>query len=138
MPRLIDADALQEQVKAIHAAVDTVEANVAYDTGFHSATSQIQGLIEYMPTVDPESRRPHGRWVPVEEKLPDKDHDWVLVACEFVPEGGYGVPHVAELRNGVWYADCYDIPLEDAWVKVTHWMPLPDSPNCGAKMDLEE
>lgn len=50
--RLIDADALMEQVKAIHRAVDTSGINRDYDTGFHSATSQIQGLIEYMPTID--------------------------------------------------------------------------------------
>lgn len=49
--RLIDADELMQQVKYIHEAVDAKEANIAYDTGFHSATSQIQGLIAFMPTV---------------------------------------------------------------------------------------
>lgn len=70
------------------------------------------------------------RWIPVTERLPEHQHDWVLVACEFVPEGGYGVPHIAELRHGVWYADCYEVPLEDAGCKVTHWMPmtLPEPP----------
>lgn len=60
---LIDADKLLQQVKAIHAAVDTSEVNAAYDTGFHSATSQIQGLIEYMPTISTESIRLSGRLV---------------------------------------------------------------------------
>ena len=50
--RLIDANNLMEQVKAIHKAVDTSKINTDYDTGFHSATSQVQGLIAYMPTVD--------------------------------------------------------------------------------------
>lgn len=50
--RLIDANALMEQVKAIHKAVDTSAINTDYDTGFHSATSQVQGLIAYMQTVD--------------------------------------------------------------------------------------
>lgn len=50
--RLIDANMLMEQVKAIHKAVDTSAVNTDYDTGFHSATSQVQGLIAYMPTVD--------------------------------------------------------------------------------------
>lgn len=49
--RLIDADVLMEQVKAIHRAVDASELNLDYDTGFHSATSQIQGLIETIPTA---------------------------------------------------------------------------------------
>lgn len=50
--RLIDANNLMEQVKHIHNAVNTSEINTDYDTGFHSATSQVQGLIAYMPTVD--------------------------------------------------------------------------------------
>lgn len=56
--RLIDADALKEQVVFIHKAVNTRDRNPNYDTGFHSATSQIMGLIEYMPTVE----RPRGEW----------------------------------------------------------------------------
>ena len=52
MNDLISRSALLEQVKAIHKAVDTCEVNLSYDTGFHSATSQIQGLIAYMPAVD--------------------------------------------------------------------------------------
>lgn len=68
------------------------------------------------------------RWIPVTEELPDNQHDWVLVACKLTPEGWYGVPHIAELRKGVWWADCYDTPLTDAGVEVTHWMPLPSGP----------
>lgn len=49
--RLIDADKLMEQVKVIHRAVVTSKFNILYDTGFHSATSQIQGLIDTMPTA---------------------------------------------------------------------------------------
>jgi hypothetical protein len=69
-------------------------------------------------------------WISVDERLPEKpDYDWVLVKCQMVPEGYFGVPHIAELRNGIWYSDCYDGPLEEtAGVKVTHWMPLPDDP----------
>lgn len=48
--RLIDADKLMKQVKEIHRGVDTSEINLGYDTGFHCAISQIQGLIETMPT----------------------------------------------------------------------------------------
>lgn len=57
--RLIDADGLKEQVVFIHKAVNTRDRNPNYDTGFHSATSQIMGLIEYMPTVE----RPRGEWI---------------------------------------------------------------------------
>jgi hypothetical protein len=49
---LIDADALIKQVKAIHKAVDASRINTDFDTGFHSATSQIMGLIAYIPTIE--------------------------------------------------------------------------------------
>lgn len=52
MARYIDADALMEHVKAIHKAVDTSGINQSFDTGFHSATSQMQGLIAWMQTID--------------------------------------------------------------------------------------
>jgi hypothetical protein len=69
-------------------------------------------------------------WIPVSERLPEKpEYDWVLVATKMDPEGWYGVPHVAELRDGKWFAQGDDKPLEE-WcaVKVTHWMPLPENP----------
>ena len=59
-----------------------------------------------------EAKRP--KWISVEDRLPGKQHDWVLVACKFVPEGWRGVPHIAEFRNGVWWADCHDAPLAKA------------------------
>ena len=69
-------------------------------------------------------------WVRTSERMPEKpEYDWVLVQAKFVPEGWYGVPHIAELRDGVWYSDGFDTPLEEtAGVAVTHWMPLPARP----------
>ena len=65
-------------------------------------------------------------WVPVEQCLPTRpDYDWVLVKTQFVPEGGLGVPHVAELRNGVWYCDCCDGPMEEILgIKVIAWFDM--------------
>lgn len=59
--RLIDADNLKNHVKAIHKAVDTTSVNTDYDTGFHSATSQIMGLIEFLPTVEAKEVV-HAKW----------------------------------------------------------------------------
>ncbi len=69
------------------------------------------------------------QWIPVTERLPEHpEYDWVLVQVKMNPEDYYGVPHIAELRNGVWY-DEDDLPLEEfRSVKVTHWMPLPQPP----------
>lgn len=72
------------------------------------------------------------KWIPVSERLPERpEYDWVLVQVKMNPEDYYGVPHIAELRNGTWY-DEDDLPLEEfRSVKVTHWMPLPEPPKEG-------
>ena len=70
------------------------------------------------------------QWIPVNERLPERPlHDWVLVATKLVPENWYGVPHIAELRSGIWYSHENDAPMEELYgVVVTHWMPLPQPP----------
>lgn len=70
-------------------------------------------------------------WISVKDHLPN-NHEWVLVACMDVLTGDYGVLHIAELRTGIWWTDCYVVPLENAGVEVTHWMPLPAPPEKGA------
>ena len=73
------------------------------------------------------------QWISVSERLPERPlYDWVLVAIKLVPENWYDVPHIAELRNGVWYSNSYNAPFESTCnVVVTHWMPLPKRPNDG-------
>lgn len=69
----------------------------------------------------------YGTWISVDDHLPDKDkYDWVLVQTWIDDVKGYfGVPHVAELRDGKWYAQKPE-DIESAYmIKVTHWMPLP-------------
>ena len=79
--------------------------------------------------VEKAKERYANSWISVNDRLPDKaKYDWVLISGEFL-EGGYFVPHVAELRDGVWYASEYERPFEDLCaVKVTHWRPLPPDP----------
>jgi hypothetical protein len=69
-------------------------------------------------------------WINVEDRLPSRpEYDWVLVNVQMVPEGWYGVPAIAELRNDVWYFRHDDEPAEKHLsVKVTHWMELPSHP----------
>ena len=66
------------------------------------------------------------KWNKIEDGLPEKgEYDWVLVQVKLIPEGWYSVPCVTELRNGVWYADLLDTPLEETLnVKVTHWADM--------------
>ena len=73
-------------------------------------------------------------WISVEDWLPPKPiFDWVLVQARFGVDGSgsYGVPHIAELRNGKWHFEDYEFgDAEEALaVKVTHWMPLPPNPD---------
>ena len=69
-------------------------------------------------------------WISVKDRLPEKpDYDWVLVQCKMLPENYYGIPHIAEIRNGVWFTNVVDLPMEKCLsVLVTHWQPLPELP----------
>lgn len=68
------------------------------------------------------------KWISVEDMLPGTER--VLITNgEFVKEG-YRRP------DGVWK---YGTDEHMRWDRlscnaVTHWMPLPEPPNCGAKM----
>ena len=69
------------------------------------------------------------KWIPVEDALPDEEYDWVLASPVDIknPKLRY-VPCVVELRKGKWASEeCKDY---ESWnhVKITHWMPLPESP----------
>lgn len=70
-----------------------------------------------------------GTWISVDDHLPDKDkYDWVLVQTWI--DDVFGMPHIAELRDGKWYDTEADGDMESTYmIKVTHWMPLPPFPN---------
>lgn len=69
------------------------------------------------------------RWVNVDDRLPTPDeYDWVLVNVKFDEDGTYGVPHIAEYRNGEWWGYFDDVTLKELGETVTHWMPLPEYP----------
>lgn len=64
-----------------------------------------------------------GGWISVEDRLPEPDTDVLArrstgmdVECYHKEDGGY------------WSWDEYS----GKW-RVTHWMPLPEAPNCGAE-----
>ena len=80
--------------------------------------------------IDLEQRVP--RWISVEERLPDKSHDWVLIIGKWESDGGWIVPRVAEYREGIWMTNGTGWnKIEDLHIKITHWMPLPELPEEG-------
>lgn len=72
-----------------------------------------------------------GEWISVDDKLPE-EYDWVLASA--VSNKDYKlrfVPYIAAIHNGKWAAkEVFDSDDIENWdhVKITHWMPLPDSP----------
>lgn len=71
-------------------------------------------------------------WININDRLPE-ECDWVLIsAVDYKNPKLRFVPHVAKLRNGKWVSQENDNRDIENWfyVKVTHWMPLPDSPRC--------
>lgn len=68
-------------------------------------------------------------WIEIsnESDLPSSDlYDWVLVKKLLLPEGFYGVPSIAEYRNGQWLDECGGNIEESRGVRVTHWRPIPE------------
>lgn len=66
-----------------------------------------------------EEQRKH-RWIPVEERLPEKDGVYlVTMVGEFVGDGNPFVG-MEVFEDGTWYAD------EDDFRPVIAWMPLPE------------
>lgn len=103
--------------------LEAVESAVYWNSGDKSFVEKIADyLITNGVTVQ--------EWIPVEERLPCDDCDWVLAIGKFVPENTYGKPIISELRKaGKWWKDTNDeFPLEDMGIRITHWMPLPEPP----------
>ena len=60
------------------------------------------------------------RWIPVEEKLPEKQGHYLVIAPKSFPKNCKVV--VAEFYedNNTFYSESSDCPIEDA----THWRPI--------------
>ena len=69
------------------------------------------------------------RWISVDEILPDKlGFDWVLIKIVDKENPDFGsLPYIAELRNGVWYSNEFDKPIEEVLdMQVVYWKPIAD------------
>ena len=103
MPRLIDAEALDAKLeKLMWRYAKQGRERVAEDYNF------VRTVLSTGPTIDPESLRPHGRWV-----------DNHCTACGKTPLG-----------EELWEHLDVEPPRFE--------LCFPICPNCGAKMDEEE
>ena len=106
--RLIDADELLEK--------HTCDVYGAYDDSCMLKAVFVP-YIKGAPTVDGTPK-----WIPLTEKMPDKNNQWVLCLCVG------GAMEVLKFDYTMWNWDsqypgrCY---MESY---VTHWMPLPEPP----------
>ena len=88
------------------------------------------------------------KWIPVTERLPEKDGKYLVfekgvygtdTATLRFAKDGRKVDKYDFLRGwkNVWYR--YDSEWGHITIdNVTHWMPVPEPPNCGADMRGEE
>jgi len=90
-------------------------------------------LIEKIPAVDVEPVKP---WISVNDTLPE-EHTAVLMyfsctnmAVGYMAKYSEGSINWCAYSDDGYYDDCNRAPI--------YWRELPNGPECGAKMDLEE
>lgn len=103
--RLIDADALRENMQW------------SIDHGMYDKPYDYLAEIDDAPTV--------GEWIPVSEKLPEEDGEYLVASGEFIYVYSYGIPLMPmneRTRRWGWYESTSE---GDFYMDVDAWMPLP-------------
>ena len=98
-------------------------AEIEYYNGFSGKTAAVQAVSDAcILAVAALREQEERRWIPVTERLPEKNGQWVLCLCVS------GAIEVLKFDYTMWNWDaqypgrCY---MENY---VTHWMPLPEPP----------
>lgn len=139
--RLIDADALKESLKELKAEGN----NRRYVQGLQDAIDDyFPQIIDDAPTIDIDAEpvRHEELWVSCSERLPEtltetldgRYSDCCLVFAEETEWIGMAYYRTNNSESWWEFADAQNKPKID-WAEITHWMPLPNCPNCGAKMN---
>ncbi len=83
--------------------------------------------------------KPLNGWISVKDRLPEKDENYIVTACDEGCSAGEGIWYstvvvVAEYYKGswTWYEGGSEYSLEGI---VTHWMPLPNPPKGEERKD---
>ena len=120
MPRYIDADALKDVIQQ-H---DYPLSDKLNSIGNGMFTLGIFQAIDQMPTISPDDARGVGKWISVEERLPEPYQNVLTCAQKLFGVDRllvYGIDYT--LDNGEWACGG-----ESYKTMVTHWMPLPEPP----------
>lgn len=137
--RLIDADALKEMLIKERDAIPLtkterygfgVEFPDPHGTSMRGGINKAFRCMEQTPTID---AVPVVRWIPVTERLPERDGCYIVTACDEGCPYGEGIWYdtvvvMAEYYDDgrwLWYEGETEYDLCDI---VTHWMPLPEPP----------
>ena len=82
-----------------------------------------------------ENVAPVQEWISVDDRLPEKDENYLVTACDEGCSAGEGIWYstvvvVAEYYKGswTWYDGGHEYSLEGI---VTHWQPMPEPPERG-------
>ena len=118
--------------KAIEIVNDLHTERLDYASEYIPLIDAAQQLAAYEDTgLTPEEVQ-QMRWIPVEERLPEKHSEYIVCACdegEPIDERIWGdtVVVCADYYDGgfTWYEGNTEYDISDI---VTHWMPLPKPP----------
>ena len=121
--RPIDAVQVLHNINSHHRPTPVSE----FESGFNQGLNQAMWIITHASTLTPPNE-----WVSVEERLPEGNGAYIVTACDEGCPAGEGIWYdtvvvFAEYYDGCWtWNDGTEYDLTDI---VTHWMPLPASPD---------
>lgn len=118
--RLIDADALESKLRTLIKRITPIEDSrdmFYHDSGINGAITGAILEVKKATTIDPESLRPKGEWISVEDKKPDR----FLPVIVYEPDFGVG--------EAEWDGRKFHWASDEGIAFATHWMSLPEPPN---------
>ncbi len=102
------------------------EQKAAYARGYDAGMKFIVDEAKKAPTIAPESLRPKAHWISVKDRLPEVFDEVIVCFNGFIAIAW----RTTEKRgNGIvgWHWDS-QMSYPESFVNVTHWMPLPTTP----------
>lgn len=130
--RPIDADALSEELSTLAMMITGLRAGKGVlNTYMKEYRKSVLRIVDEQPTIDPESLRPKGEWISVEDRLPEKSGHYLIFAdIDYMNVVLYSARHKA---FNAW--DGFDDARNS--IDVTHWMPLPEPPKADMRGEGE-